>query len=330
MKINKKILFLLISLVAVFSLVACGNEKQSKDIEDSPVVGEVEGDIKDQEYNVVIEHEYGKVELKEIPEKVIVFDYGILDAIEEMGYGDHIVGLPKKSVPDYLEKYKEESYVDVGTLQEPNFEKIFELEPDLMIISARQAKLYEEFNEIGNTIYMAIDGGDYMNSFKENLNILGKIFNDEDNINERIAQLDKKIQELHAKANESDNTGLFVMANDGELRAYGIGSRFGVLYDEFGIKPVDENIESSTHGQKISFEYILEKNPDYLFIMDRSVIAGGDVSAKQTLDNDIIKSTKAYTEGNIVYLDSPTWYVASGGIKATEKMIEDVETIFEK
>ncbi|WP_130806181.1 siderophore ABC transporter substrate-binding protein [Senegalia massiliensis] len=316
MKISKKITFILFGLVLIFTLGACSQEGE--------VVEKDEENVDSKGYKVTLEDEYGKVELTEIPEKIVVFDYGILDAINEMGYGDNVIGLPKSSVPEYLSKFKGDNYTDVGTLKEPNFEKIFELDPDLIIISGRQASKYDEFKEISNTAYMAIDGANYMESFKGNMNKLGKIFDDEEKIDNSIKEIEEKIKELNTMAEESNKTGLYILANDGELSVYGPGSRFGILYDEFGIKPIDTDIESSSHGQKVSFEYILEKDPDILFVMDRSAIVGGDISAKQTLDNDIIKSTKAYKNENIVYLDSPIWYVASGGIEATNKMIEDV------
>src|SRR5690606_4947349 len=120
--------------------------------------------------------------------------------------------------------------------------------------------------------------------------------------------IEEKIENLNNKAKEIGKNGLFLMANDGNLSVFGEGSRFGVLYKEFGITPADENIESSTHGQKISFEYIIEKDPDILYIMDRAAITGGEISAKQVLNNDLIKSTKAYSEDKIIYLDSPIWY----------------------
>ncbi len=42
------------------------------------------------------------------------------------------------------------------------------------------------------------------------------------------------------------------------------GSRFGFVHDLFGFKQADDQIEASTHGQSVSYEYILEKNPGYL------------------------------------------------------------------
>lgn len=319
MKNKKGIIFLFLVVLTMIVSVACGNNMEEKTEETTNLETE---NIEESNFPITIKHELGETILESKPEKVIVFDYGVLDAMDKIG--EDIIGLPKKTVPDYLDKYKDDKYVDVGTLQEPNFEKIYELNPDLIIIAARQAKLYEEFVEIAPTVYISIDGANYLNSFKDNMKILGEIFQKEDIVQKEIENIEGKIQNINKKAKEVGKNGLFLMANDGNLSVFGEGSRFGVLYKEFGIVPTDENIESSTHGQKISFEYIVEKNPDFLYVMDRAAITGGEISAKQILNNDLIKSTKAYKEDNIIYLDSPIWYVAAGGITATEKMIEDV------
>jgi len=319
MKNKKGIILLFLVVLTMIVSVACGNNMEEKTGETTNLETE---NIEESNFPITIKHELGETILESKPKKVIVFDYGVLDAMDKIG--EDIIGLPKKTVPDYLDKYKDDKYVDVGTLQEPNFEKIYELNPDLIIIAARQAKLYEEFVEIAPTVYISIDGANYLNSFKDNMKILGEIFQKEDIVQKEIENIEGKIQNINKKAKEVGKNGLFLMANDGNLSVFGEGSRFGVLYKEFGIVPADENIESSTHGQKISFEYIVEKNPDFLYVMDRAAITGGEISAKQILNNDLIKSTKAYKEDNIIYLDSPIWYVAAGGITATEKMIEDV------
>src|SRR5690606_1290265 len=118
----------------------------------------------------------------------------------------------------------------------------------------------------------------------------GEIFQKEEEIAEEVKNIQEAISTLNEKAKSMDKNALFVMANDGNLSAYGPGSRFGILHEEFGLIPVDENIDSSTHGQKISFEYIVEKDPDLIYVMDRAAVAGGDVSAKQVMDNDLIRT----------------------------------------
>ena len=43
-----------------------------------------------------------------------------------------------------------------------------------------------------------------------------------------------------------------------------------------------------------------------------------------------MKSTKAAQNGNIVFLNSVVWYTASGGLKSTEIMLDEVEKSIRK
>ncbi|GAA0122591.1 MAG: siderophore ABC transporter substrate-binding protein [Clostridium argentinense] len=269
-----------------------------------------------------IAHELGEAEVNKNPKKVVAFDYGIIDSLDKMGV--EIEALPKSNLPASLEKYKDEKYLDAGTLFEPDFEKINEIKPDVIFISGRQSKVYEELNKIAPTIYLSIDDKDYMGSFAKNMNTLGEIFNKESFVEKELKNINKAAEELSEKASKSGKNALVTLANDGSLSAYGPESRFGVIHKGFGFTPVDENIDNSNHGQKISFEYIVEKDPDYIFVVDRGAIVGGKTSANQVFENDLIKNTKAYKEKNIIYLDPQIWYISTGGFNSTMKMIEEV------
>lgn len=312
MKNIKRLGLLVLVIMGAFAMVACNSQPKTVDKEQ----------VENQTIN--IKHQLGEVSLDKTPNKVVVFDYGVLDALDKIG--QDIVGLPKKTVPQYLDKYKGDDYVDVGTLKEPNFEKIYELNPDLIIISGRQAELYDEFKKIAPTVYLTIEQEDYIGSLKNNMEVLGEIFDKKKELEKEVENIEDAIESLNEKAKSMDKNALFIMANDGNISAFGSGSRFGMLHKEFGVKAVDENIDSSQHGQKISFEYIVEKDPDYIYVMDRVAVTGGDISAKQVMDNDLIKSTKAYKNNNIIYLDAHVWYVSSGGITSTMKMIEEIQS----
>ena len=65
-------------------------------------------------------------------------------------------------------------------------------------------------------------------------------------------------------------TALLVLVNESKISAFGDGSRYGMVYQKFGFKPIDDSIKSSTHGQSVGFEYILGKNPDFLLVVDRT------------------------------------------------------------
>ncbi len=315
MKLKKLALTLTVAL-STFALAACSQNTKVKNLEVSEK-SEVPKDI-------TITHEIDEVTLNVNPEKIIVFDYGVLDSLDALG--EEVIGLPKSNIPTHLDKYNDEKYEDVGTLKEPNFEKIYELKPDVIFISTRQKDLYEQFKEIAPTIYVPLYGEKYLQSFKDNMNIIGKIFNKENEVKEEILKIETASNELNDQVKSSGKNALFIMADEGSMSAYGLGSRFGIIHDQFGFIPVDEKIDTSTHGQKISFEYIVEKNPDYIFIIDRgAVTSNGNLSAENLMNNDMMKKTAAFENDNIVYLDSHIWYVATGGINGTMKMIEEVK-----
>ncbi|WP_211135163.1 siderophore ABC transporter substrate-binding protein [Clostridium paraputrificum] len=269
---------------------------------------------------IKITHKLGETEVTKNPSKVIVFDYGIADALNTLDV--EIIGLPKSNLPSLLSKYEDGKYENVGSLKEPDMEKVYELKPDLIIMSGRLESYYEELNKIAPTIYLGVDNTDYLGSFKKNMETLGQIFDKEKEVKTQVAKVEEAIGKVNEKA-EGVNA-LIALANDNAFSVYGEGSRFGIIHKEFGIEAVDKTIESSTHGQKASFEYILDKNPDYLFVIDRAAVTGGNTSAKEMFDNEIIKKTDAYKNGNIVYLDADVWYTISGGIESTQKMVDEV------
>ncbi|WP_090554007.1 siderophore ABC transporter substrate-binding protein [Natronincola ferrireducens] len=281
----------------------------------------IEGEVENVEI-ISITHELGEVAVKKNPGRVIVFDYATLDSLNQMDI--EIIGLPKSNIPSYLNKYNDEKYQDVGTLFEPNFEKIYELQPDLILIAGRQRELYDDLSEIAPTVFLAIDNQDYINSFTSNLTILGEIFDKADFVKDEINKIETQIKEVSTQVEETNKNALIVMANDGALSVYGNNSRFNLIHKEFGFPAADENIEVSNHGQSISFEYILEVNPDIIFVIDRAAVTGGSNVAESVLDNDIVKMTNAYKNNAINYLSAHVWYVASGGIEGTKIMIEEI------
>ena len=272
---------------------------------------------------ITITHELGETPVTTNPQKVVVFDYGILDALDSLGV--NVTGVVQSGLPDYLTKYAGEEYSSIGTLKEPDMEAIFALTPDLIIISGRQADYYEELNKIAPTIHLGIDNADYLGSFKNNMDILGQIFGKEKEVSSKVEEIEKTIAELNAKVTEKNINGLITLANDGAFSVYGQESRFGIIHKEFGVTPVDTTIDAGTHGQKATFEYVAEKNPQYLFVVDRAAVTGGNTSAKELFENELVARTDAYKNDNIVYLDPTIWYTSVGGFTSTLRMVEEVD-----
>ncbi len=151
--------------------------------------------------------------------------------------------------------------------------------------------------------------------------MLAEIFEKEAEAEEALAEVHQSIEALNEEATADDGKSLVVLANEGSVSAYGPSSRYGMIHDNFGFEPVDENIESSTHGQSISYEYISENNPDYMFVIDRGAAVGdGDESSlTNVIENELVQTTEAYKNDKILYLDPEFWYLSGGGLTSVQE-----------
>lgn len=265
-----------------------------------------------------------KAELKKNPKRVVVFDYGVADILKNLGV-DAVVGLPKNGkMPEILSNYSDDKYTNVGSLKETDFEAVESLNPDLIIIGGRQAEDIDSFKEIAPTVNLAVDGQDYMNSFKTAVTDLGNLFDKQDEAKKAIDEIEAKIAKVNKTVAEKGLTASVVMANEGSISVFSAKSRYGLIYNGLGFTEVDKNIDDSTHGQQVSFEYFLENKSDYVFVVDRGAVTGKGEAASKLFDNEVMNKTEVAKNGNIVYLNSVIWYTMTGGIESTNQMIDEI------
>lgn len=337
----KRLQLLLLTLLTAFVVVGCGtkdtdtqsngdagNQVESNGAQDSSDEGETDEitPTEGEEAVVTIEHSKGVTEVPVGAKKAVVFDLSILDTIHALDL-DVELGLPS-GLPSYLESYSETATV-VGSMKEADLEAIFTFEPDVIFISGRLADYYDELNKIAPTVYVDLNAETYLDDVKKNAGYVAEIFGNEEKAEELLVALDQKVEEVATLASASEEKALIVLTNEGNMSVYGSGSRFGIIHDLLGVKPADETIEVSTHGQEASYEYISEINPDILYVVDRTAAVGGTVLAGETLNNDLVNGTNAAVNGKIIYLDSEIWYLSGGGLNSTMKMIEDVAKAFQ-
>lgn len=233
-------------------LAACGNKENTS----NGASGKNDEKKTEQAEEMTIKHQLGEAKVKKNPEKVVVFDFGVLDTLDKLGV--KVTALPQMNVPKYLEKYKSSDYQNVGSLMEPDFEKLSEIKPDVIFISGRQANLYDKLKEIGPTVYIGIDTQHYWDSFTNNMKLIGQMFGKEKEVDEELANIEKQIEEVKTKA--ADKKALIILTTGGKVSAYGKGSRFGLIHDVLGVPAADPNLKvTNPHGQIVSFEYIAKK-----------------------------------------------------------------------
>lgn len=264
------------------------------------------------------------VTVKMNPQRVVILDFSALDTVHELGLGEYVVALPHKGLPDFLSQYADTKYANIGDVKDFDYEKIKKVNPDLILISGRQEPMYDELAKLAPVVNTGIMSEEYMQDFRANTRLLGRLWGKEAEAEKLLKDIEDDIAVLHKQGSADPGRGLIVLYNNGKFSAYGKGSRFGVIHEAFAIKPVDENLKVSNHGHSISSEYILQTNPDYLFVVDRNVIITGKASNTAEIENKIIQKTNAYKNGKIIYLSPAQWYLANGGVGAMRHMIKEV------
>lgn len=276
---------------------------------------------------VTIEHYSGTDEVPVNPETVVVMDTGILLSLDALGIEVDGFGSLGAVPAEHESVVNDPALEPVGTAFEPDYEAINALEPDLIIVASRSSATYPDMSEIAPTVDLTLDeGADYLTTFRDRHEAIGQIFGVEDEVADQLDAIEASIDAIATETADAGDA-LIVMTNGAEVSAYGPGSRFGLVHDLMGYGAAEDSLsEEATHGEAVSFEFILEAAPDVMFVIDRSAAIGEDGdAAQQVLDNDLVRQTPAWENDRVVYADSFAWYIASHSIPGMETIISEVE-----
>lgn len=290
---------------------------------DINVISVTEGPGEDE---LTITHAQGETVVKKNPQNIVSFDVASIQTIEYLG--GTLAGVPDISQDGAYESDAE----IVGSLFEPDYEAVHALAPELIIVGGRSAAVYPELSDIAPTIDITFQE-DMLESFNQITGALGAILEKQDEADAAVADIADRIEGLKAETADA-GTGLVVMVSGGSVTALSPGAaragRGALIYNILGFEPPIEDLEAATHGDPISFEFLLEHDPDWLFVIDRDNATGGDGQpAEEVLDNDIVHETTAYQNDQIVYLDPFDWYIITGaGIPSFNRMLDELDTAF--
>ena len=263
------------------------------------------------------------------PQRIAILDMACLDILDNLGLGDRVVGSASTSL-DYLQDYAEdENIVNLGTIKEADLEAVMECEPDVIFIGGRLSSVYDQLSEIAPVVYLSTDTElGVVESVRKNADTIASMFGLESEVEALMADFDGRIQELSAFA--KGRTAIVGMCTSGSFNVLGTDGRCSLISNEIGFENVgvDADVDTSTHGNEASFEFIVEKNPEYIFVMDRDAAIGTDGAqlAQEIMENELVMDTDAYKNGSVVYLEHPAvWYTAEGGVTALDIMLQDLE-----
>ena len=263
------------------------------------------------------------------PQRIAILDMASLDILDALGVGDRVVGTADTSL-EYLQDYISDEIENLGTIKEADLEAVMACEPDVIFIGGRLASSYDALSEIAPVVYLSTDTElGVVESVRQNATTIASLFGLEAQVDELMADFDSRIQAL--AENAAGHTAIVGLVTSGSFNVLGNDGRCSMIGREIGYENigVDAEIDTSTHGNEASFEFIVEKDPDYIFVLDRdaAIQTEGAQLAQEIMENELVMGTRAYQDGHIVYLAHPAvWYTAEGGITALDLMLQDLES----
>lgn len=320
----KKLLTLLLAMVMVLSMAACGSNEEKNNTNNASNEEQKPETITITCLNGVSEEI--ELEVPYDPQRIVTLDAASLDILSNLGLTDRVVGTTTPEA--YLEEYVTEA-TNVGTAKTFDAEAIMECEPDIIFMAGRGSDYYDTLAEIAPVVRLTVSGAVVEGTYA-NAKTIASIFGMEEEMSEKLNAYDERIAALQAIA-EGKNA-IVGMCTSGSFKLLANDGRCSIIGNELGFSNigVEANVDTSAHGNEASFEYIVDKNPDYIFVLDRdkATNAEGAQLAKDIMENDLVMSTDAYKNGNMIIMENAgVWYKAEGGFTALGIMLEDLENV---
>ena len=335
----KKVISLVLALAMMAALAACSSTGDNNSQAPATVSGASSNSETPESQTpteVTITSLNGAAEEVELvvpydPQRIAILDMASLDILDALGVAQgRVVGSASTSL-DYLQSYvTDENVANLGPIKEADLEAVMASEPDIIFIGGRLSSSYDALSEIAPVVYLSTDTDlGVVESVRKNASTIASIFGLEAEVDALMADFDARIQAL---ADFSvDKNAIVGMVTSGSFNVLGNDGRCSIIGREIGFENigVDAEINTSTHGNEASFEFIVDKDPDYIFVMDRdaAIQTEGAQLAQEIMENELVMGTRAYQDGHIVYLAHPAvWYTAEGGITALDIMLQDLES----
>ena len=284
---------LVVSCLAAMMLVGCGTNGGSNNDKLS-------------EKKITVTDVRGEVEIPATPERIVDLS-GNSDILSILGY--KVVGTANSDAydytkfPTYLEETLKGAEILGYSMQDTmDVEAVMNLNPDLIVISTVQEKMYDQLSEIAPTVMIQLEALNW----KDDVKAFAKVFNKEDVANKWLADYEAKAKKAgdKIKAEYGENTTyLSFLASGGQFFIFD-GAGFGsVLYEDMGLaKPEGMPEQSDISLPVVTYEGLASIKSDYIFLISTPE------DLKQLESNAIWNSLPAVKEGKVVVLESSPYF----------------------
>ncbi len=264
----------------------------------------------------------GEVEIPANPERIVDLS-GNSDILSILGY--KVIGTANSDAydytkfPTYLEDTLKGAKILGYSMQDTmDVEAIMNLNPDLIIISTVQEKMYDQLSAIAPTVMIKLEELNW----KEDVKAFAKVFSKQAEAEAWLADYEGKAAEAGKKMKETlgENTSyLSFLASGGQFYVFD-GAGFGsILYEDMGLKkPEGMPQQSDMSLPVVTYEGLAKIKSDFIFVI------ATDEDLKTLEANAIWKSLPAVKAGKIVKLPSSPYFVQGYSSIGRELLLDEI------
>ena len=274
------------------------------------------------EDTMVVTDVRGEVEIPSNPKRIVDLS-GNSDILSILGYD--VVGTANSDgydytkFPSYLEETLKGAKILGYSMQDTmDVEAVMNLNPDLIVISTFQEKMYDQLSEIAPTVMIQLEPLNW----KDDVRNLAKVFGKEDVAEAWLTNYETKAKEAGDKIKAEygeDTTYLSFLASGGQFFIFD-GAGFGdVLYNDMGLaKPAGMPEQSDMQLPIVNYEGLATIKADYIFTMAK------EEQVAQIENNSIWKSLPAVKEGHAIMLGASPYFNQGYSCIGREKLVDEI------
>ncbi len=269
----------------------------------------------------------GDVQIPVNPTRVVDLS-GSSDVLSLLGY--NIVGTANsdaydyKKFPTYLEDMLGNAQIlGYSMVAEMDVEAILALEPDLIVISTIQEKMYDQLSEIAPVVMVDLALVDWKEDMMNVANTFNKGAEAEAWINDYLAyaeEVGKEIKETYGE----ETTYLSYLASAGSLYLFDSAGLGTILYEDMQLaKPENMPGQADVSLPVVTIEGLVEIDADY------QLVVATDEDLQVLKDNSVWNNVEAIKNGEYVELPASPYFNIGYSPIGRMVFLEEVQTLLE-
>jgi iron complex transport system substrate-binding protein len=265
---------------------ACGGEA---DPGGSGTPGEAGG-----AFPITIRPANGPVEIPERPERIVSLSATSTEILFAIGAGEQVVAVDETS------NYPPEAPVTDLSGLDPNVEALIEFDPDLVVMSEDPGEVVASLEELEVPPVVHPAATTFADSY-EQIEQLGLATGHADEAAALVASMRSRIEEIAGSAPPAADGLTYYHELDDTFFTVTSDTFIGHVYGTLGLSNIADRAKGASSGYpQLSAEYIVDANPDLVFLADTKCCG---ISAESISERPGWDAIAAVRNGDVVPLD---------------------------